>query len=65
MPGLLDVDESIAGVDETCEVCVHRLRPGVVLTCSNRESEFYCQPVHPLGWCDKFTPRGARAGDGE
>lgn len=38
---------------EACSTCALCMGP-IVLSCGNRESEFYQKPVHPLGWCDRF-----------
>jgi hypothetical protein len=43
---------------ESCSSCAHGLTPGVVATvCGNPDSEFNGKPVHPLGWCDRFTAK--------
>ena len=41
---------------EACSSCAHCMGP-IVLSCGNRESEFFEKPVHPLGWCDRFAAK--------
>lgn len=51
------VDELIA--KDTCEGCRHCFGP-LILMCGCLQSEFYEQPVHPLGYCDWFARTRAR-----
>lgn len=44
---------------EACENCVHRRGP-IVLMCGSPHSEFYGDPVHPLGYCARYTPDADR-----
>jgi hypothetical protein len=39
---------------EVCSYCQFCLIPSGFQICGHRHSEFYGDPVHPLGWCDRF-----------
>ena len=52
---ILNSEESIAGIDQVCEVCRHCRGP-VLKMCGCAQSEFYGGPVHPLGFCTWFKP---------
>jgi len=41
-------------MSERCATCELSMRPGVILVCSSRHSEFYNGPVDPDGWCPEY-----------